>query len=51
VEVPLNDLQNHNWAIQEVQNLNGKEIISGMMARLLRKKQRTVHKGLLQLLD
>ncbi|WP_340017776.1 glycosyl hydrolase 53 family protein [Paenibacillus sp. FSL H3-0457] len=32
VEVPLHDLQNHNWAIQEVQNLYGKGIISGMSA-------------------
>ncbi|OMF15190.1 hypothetical protein BK131_09855 [Paenibacillus amylolyticus] len=32
VEVPLHDLQNHNWAIQEVQNLYGKGIITGMSA-------------------
>ncbi|WP_340030679.1 glycosyl hydrolase 53 family protein [Paenibacillus sp. FSL K6-1122] len=32
VEVPLNDLQNHNWALQEVQNLYGKGIITGMSA-------------------
>lgn len=32
VEVPLHDLQNHNWAIQEVQKLYGKGIISGMSA-------------------
>ncbi|MEK4072271.1 glycosyl hydrolase 53 family protein [Paenibacillus sp. FSL M7-0656] len=32
VEVPLHDLQNHNWAIREVQNLYGKGIISGMSA-------------------
>ncbi|WP_145322324.1 glycosyl hydrolase 53 family protein [Paenibacillus xylanexedens] len=32
VEVPLNDLQNHSWAIQEVQNLYGKGIITGMSA-------------------
>ncbi|WP_440109645.1 glycosyl hydrolase 53 family protein [Paenibacillus sp. QZ-Y1] len=30
VEVPLSDLQNHNWAIQEVQNLYAKGIILGM---------------------
>lgn len=32
VEVPLHDLQNHNWALQEVQNLYGKGIIKGMSA-------------------
>ncbi|MCL6661546.1 glycosyl hydrolase 53 family protein [Paenibacillus amylolyticus] len=32
VEVPLHDLQNHNWALQEVQNLYGKGIITGMSA-------------------
>ncbi|ETT32808.1 arabinogalactan endo-1,4-beta-galactosidase [Paenibacillus sp. FSL R5-192] len=32
VEVPLNDLQNHIWALQEVQNLYGKGIITGMSA-------------------
>ncbi|WP_156395275.1 glycosyl hydrolase 53 family protein [Paenibacillus sp. Root52] len=32
VRVPLNDLQNHNWAKPEVQNLYGKGIIKGMNA-------------------
>ncbi|WFR60534.1 S-layer homology domain-containing protein [Paenibacillus amylolyticus] len=32
VEVPLHDLQNHNWALQEVQNLYGKGILMGMSA-------------------
>lgn len=32
VGVPVHDLQNYNWAIQEVQNLYGKGIISGMSA-------------------
>ncbi|PQP81934.1 hypothetical protein C0Q44_19925 [Paenibacillus sp. PCH8] len=32
IEVPLTDMQNHNWAIQEVQNLYGKGVISGMSA-------------------
>lgn len=32
VEVPLHDLQNYNWALQEVQNLYGKGIITGMSA-------------------
>jgi hypothetical protein len=30
VEVPLTDLQQHAWAIQEVQHLYGKDIIAGM---------------------
>ncbi|WP_433744595.1 glycosyl hydrolase 53 family protein [Paenibacillus amylolyticus] len=32
IEVPLHDLQNHNWALLEVQNLYGKGIITGMSA-------------------
>lgn len=32
VDVPFHDLQNYNWAIQEVKNLYGKGIITGMSA-------------------